>query len=67
MSKMASVNLALCSVNLAEAARQAMPVETKAEIYATAAITVRLAFPSALQFFAVSIRIYLAGFDLMKK
>ena len=49
MGHAAGINLALCAVNLAEAAGDHMPVGKLAEIYATAALTVRLSFPSVLQ------------------
>ena len=50
----AGVNLGLCSVNLAEAASNALPLDTMAEIYATAGIGTKLFFPTSLQFLAVS-------------
>ena len=48
------VNLGLCAVNMAEVSGQVLPAETRAEIYATAALSVKMAFPAALQFMAVS-------------
>ena len=53
-STMGGINLAICAVNLAEAGAQTMGTETLAEIYATAAMTVKLSFPSFMQFLAVS-------------
>ena len=49
MGHAAGINLALCAVNLAEAAGDHLPVGKLAEIYATAALTVRMSFPFALQ------------------
>ena len=49
-SRWGGVNLALCAVNMAEAAGGAMPPSMRAEIYATAAITARVHLPSPLRF-----------------
>ena len=49
MGHAAGINLALCAVSLAEAAGDHMPVGKLAEIYATAALTVKMSFPLVLQ------------------
>uniref|UniRef100_A0A0L8H136 BHLH domain-containing protein n=2 Tax=Octopus bimaculoides TaxID=37653 RepID=A0A0L8H136_OCTBM len=43
------INLALCAVNLAEAAGEMLPTSTLAEIYATAAITIHQSAPFNLK------------------
>ena len=55
MGSMSGVNLALCAVNLAEAASDSLAADALAEIYATAALTVRMNFPESMHFMAVSI------------
>ncbi len=42
------INLALCSVNLAEAADDSLPAGKLAEVYATAALTAALSFPTGM-------------------
>ena len=54
VGSMSAVNLALCSVNLAEAAHNTLPQETLAEIFATAALALRVAMHGTLQIFSVS-------------
>jgi sterol regulatory element-binding transcription factor 1 len=44
------LNLALNAVNLAEVASDVLAVESVAEIYATAALSVKVGFPSSMQF-----------------
>ena len=51
------INLALSAVNLAEAAGDTLPTETLAEVYATAAVAIKLHSPSVLQFVAVSVQL----------
>jgi len=51
---MSGVNLALCAVNLAEAAGNAVSRGMMAEVYATAGVTTRLHFPASLQIVTVS-------------
>lgn len=46
------INLALCAVNLAEAAGDALEVSVQAEIFATAAMTIHLNAPFKLKFFS---------------
>ena len=53
-STVQTLTLALCAVNLAEAAGCAIPTETMAEIYATAAVTVKMCLPGILQIISVS-------------
>ena len=53
-STLMGINLALCSVNLAEAANDALTREQCAEIYATSALAVKTTFPDKMQFMAVS-------------
>ena len=48
-SRWAGINLALCAVNMTEAAGDAMTAGRRAEVYATAAITARLQLPAPLQ------------------
>jgi hypothetical protein len=50
----AGVNLALCAVNLGDAAGDMLPKDNLAEIYALAAMTIRLFFPIRCHFLAVS-------------
>lgn len=54
MSFTAGINLALCAVNLAEAAGPSIQPDTLAEVFATAALTLRVKCPSTLHFLAVS-------------
>ena len=49
-----TINLAISAVNLGDAAGDELPKEKIAEIYALAAVTVRLYFPSKFQFLTVS-------------
>ena len=53
------INLALSAVNLAEAAGEELATETLAEVYATAAVAIKLHSPGLLQFVAVSITVQL--------
>ena len=48
------VTVGLCSVNLAEVAGSTLLPEISAEIYATVALSVRMALPSTFQFLSVS-------------
>ena len=48
------MNLALCAVNMAEAAGSSIGKELLAEIYATVAVNVKLIMPSFVHFVAVS-------------
>ena len=50
----AGINLAMATVNIAEVAGDKLPLDTKAEIYTLAAITIRLFFPTKFHFLAVS-------------
>ena len=49
------LNLALCAVNMGEAAKESIPRWLLAEIYATSALQVKAALPDRLHFMAVSI------------
>lgn len=52
LSPWTGVTVGLSSVNMAEVAGSALPAEITAEIYATAAVSVRMAFPACLLFMA---------------
>lgn len=47
------LNLALCAVNMGEAAKESIPRWLLAEIYATSALQVKAALPDRLHFMAV--------------
>lgn len=49
------LSMALSSVNLAEAAGNALPRETLSEVYATAAVAMKLGLAKKMQFMAVSL------------
>jgi hypothetical protein len=52
-SMWSGINLALSAVNLGDAAGDMLPKENLAEIYALAAMTIRLFFPVRCRFLAV--------------
>ena len=54
-SRLFGLNLALCSVNMGETAKETIPRWMLAEIYATTALQAKSALPDRLQFLAVSI------------
>ena len=54
VNAVSGLNLALCTVNLAEAAGDTIVPETLAEMYATAALGLRVEFSGPVQFLAVS-------------
>ena len=60
------LHLALCAVNMAEAAGSAMSNDVRADIYATAAISAKLGLPAPLHFLMVSFTYWLVLYILNK-
>ena len=52
--RLSGLNLALCAVNLAEASSDQMEPSGVAQIYATAAVSMRIISPTYFQLFTVS-------------